>query len=249
MRFVLILLAGMSWAQSSFEVASIKPSNSEDRRVMVDYKPGGRFTAANVTARKLIQQAYRVKDFQITGGPSWIGSDVFDINAKPEEAVKMEEMPGMIQGLLAERFKLVVHRETKEMPVYALVVGKNGPKLKDADGTAQPMVRVRRGLLVAPRGDSGTLAELLASFLGRTVIDKTGLKGAFDMKLEWVPDENQVAMFSAMGVPEGFGAPAKDWQGPTLFTALEEQMGLRLESAKGPVELVVVDHIERPSAN
>ena len=201
---IAVALAGVACAQSSFEVASIKPSNSEDRRVSLRYESGGRFWAANVTVRKLMQEAYGVKDFQIVGGPSWIGSDFFDINAKPEDATKMDEVPVMIRALLAERFRLVKHRETKEMPVYALSVAKNGSKLKGADEAGQSMIRVRRGLLVAPKGEMKTLAELLSSFLGRTLIDRTGLTGAYDIKLEWVPDENQVAMFSGMGVPEGF---------------------------------------------
>jgi len=93
------------------------------------------------------------------------------------------------------------------------------------------------------------LAGQLSNFLGRAVVDKTGLTGIYDLKLEWVPDENQVAMFSAMGVPEGFGAPAPDWPGPTLFTALEEQLGLKLDSQKGSVETFAINRVERPSAN
>jgi uncharacterized protein (TIGR03435 family) len=111
------------------------------------------------------------------------------------------------------------------------------------------MIRIRRGLLAAPMAQMPMLADQLSNFLGRNVIDKTGLSGRYDLKLEWVPDEYQVAMFGAMGVPEGAGAPPPDWHGPSLFTALEEQLGLKLESQKGPVELFAIERVARPSAN
>jgi len=232
-----------------FEVASVKPSNSEDRRPFFDFQNAGQFRAANVTVRRLIQTAYRIKDYQISGGPSWLGSDLYDVTAKPETPPTQEQLMLMIQSLLAERFQLVLRRDSKEMPVYGLVVTKNGPKLKAGDESAPKIIRVRRGLLTAPQGNMPMLADQLSNVLGRAVIDRTGLSGRYDLKLEWVPDEYQVAMFGAMGVPEGFGAPPPDWHGPTLFTALEEQLGLRLESQKGSVEMFAIEHIERPSAN
>jgi uncharacterized protein (TIGR03435 family) len=253
--------------RSQFEVASIKPSNSADHRPLINFQNGGQLTAANVTVRRLIQLAYQIKDFQISGGPGWIGSDLYDINAKPEIPPKPDQMMVMIQSLLAERFQLVMRRDTREMPVYALVVAKNGPKLKDvnesdpdivdlskrpdlagAGGRAQFTI-VRRGRLMAQGSNMTSLANQLSNFLGRTVLDKTELTRTYDVKLEWVPDEYQAAMFGAMGVPEGFGAPPPDWHGPTLFTALEEQLGLKLESQKGPMEMFAIERIERPSAN
>ncbi len=173
----------------------------------------------------------------------------------------------MIQSLLAERFQLVMRRDTKEMQVYALVVAKNGPKFKDVKESDPNMVdlsnrpdlagagararftMIRRGRLTAQGSNMKALSNRLSDFLGRTVLDKPGLAETYEIKLEWVPDEYQVSMFSAMGVPEGFGAPAADWPGPTLFTALEEQLGLKLESQKGPVEVFTIERIERPSAN
>jgi bla regulator protein BlaR1 len=250
LRIAAFTLAAMAYAQPrpSFEVASIKPSNSADRRVMFNVQ-SGRFTAANVTVKKLIQEAYGIKDFQISGGPSWIGSDLFDLAAKPETSAKFDQIQLMLQSMLAERFQLVLRRETREMPVYALVVAKNGPKFEKANESAQPVVRIRRGLLVAPRGNMAVLATQLSNFLGRTVVDKTGLTGNYDLKLEWMPDENQVANFQAMGVPEGFGAPTPDPLGVSLFTALQEQLGLRLESQKGPVEMLVIERVEKPTEN
>jgi bla regulator protein BlaR1 len=263
-----LLAASIAYAQSppKFEVASIKPSNSEDRRLLFNVQPGGRVTVANFTVKKLIEEAYGIKDFQISGGPGWIASDPFDITAKAEGSTSpnFDQIKLMLQSLLAERFQLVVQRDTKEMPVYALVVAKNGPKFKEAHEsdpsiadlknppgvTGRPRFTiVRRGRVTAQGVDMKSLADDLSNFLGRVVVDKTALTGSYDLKLEWVPDENQVAMFQAMGVPEGFGAPPADWHGPTLFTALEEQLGLKLESQKGPVEIFTIERIERPSEN
>jgi uncharacterized protein (TIGR03435 family) len=217
--------------------------------------------------KRLIQAAYNIKDFQISGGPGWVSSDLFDINAKPESPAKPDQLMPMLQSLLAERFRLIIRRDTKEMPVYALVIAKNGPKFKDAHESdpnipelsgapdlpaGSPRARisiVRRGRLTVQGGDMAGLTSQLSSFLGRAVVDNTGLMGTYDLKLEWVPDENQVGNFQTIGVPEGFGAPPADWPGPTLFTALEEQLGLKLDSQKGPVEMVVIERVEKPSSN
>jgi uncharacterized protein (TIGR03435 family) len=266
----LMLAAGALYAQveharPAFEVASIRPSNSADRR---PYFGGdaGRFIANNVTVKKLIQNAYGVKDFQISVGPSWIGSDLFDISAKSESSMRPEDLWLMMQSLLADRFKLVIRRETKEMPVYGLVVAKNGAKfreVKESDpnmvdlsgrpelppGVRPRFIILRRGRLTAQGVDMETLAFRLTDFLGRAVVDKTGLTAKYDLRLEWAPDENQVAMFQAMGVPEGNGAPPPDWVGPSLYTALEEQLGLKLDSQKGPVEMFMIESVERPSGN
>lgn len=246
----LMLMAGFAYAQNqpSFEVASIKPSNSADRRPMFNVS-GGRFTAVNVTVKSLIKVAYGIKDFQISGGPGWAGSDLFDITANAESPAHMDQFALMLQSLLAERFQLIIRHETREMPVFALVIAKNGPKLTEASQSAAPVFKIRRGLLAAPKANLAELAYQLSNFLGQSVLDKTGLTGKYDLKLEWAPDENQVAMFSAMGVPEGNGAPSPDWPGPSLFTALEEQLGLKLESEKGPVEILAIERIEKPSAN
>jgi len=249
-------------AKPSFAVASIKPSNSADQRLRTKILPQ-QVTVSNVTVKKLIEIAYNLKDFQISGGPSWMDSALFDIDARPEGIGN----PGlMLQSLLAERFQLVVRHDTKELPVYALVVAKNGPKFKDAHesdpnipelngrsdipaGSRMRVNIVRRGRLTTQGSDMTTLASQLSRFLGRTVVDKTGLKGSYDLKLEWAPDEIQVANFQDLGVPEGAGAPPADWRGPTLFTALEEQLGLKLDSQKGSVEVLVVERVEKPSEN
>jgi bla regulator protein blaR1 len=265
-----LLAAGIACAQTQpkFEVASVKPSNSADRRMFFNVQPGGRVTVSNCTVKRLIQDAYGIKDFQIAGGPGWIGSDIFDITAKAEgSGTNFDQIKLMLQSLLAERFQLVLRRDTKEMPVYALVVDKNGPKFKAASesdpniidlsqrpdlagaGARHRFTIIRRGRLTAQGTNMTMVTSQLSDFLGRPVVDKTALTGTYDLKLEWVPDENQVAMFQTMGVPEGFGAPPRDWQGPSLFAALQEQLGLKLESQKGPVEIFTIERIERPSEN
>jgi uncharacterized protein (TIGR03435 family) len=262
-----LLAAGIISAQTppKFEVASIRPSNSADRRRLFNIEPGGRLTVANFPLKRLIEIAYGIKDFQISGGPGWIGSDFFDIVAKAESSItSRNQIQQLLQSLLAERFQLVVRRDTKEMPVYALVADKNGPKfkeahesdpsiadLKDPPGvTGRPRFTiVRRGRLTAQGVDMKSLADDLANFLGRVVVDKTALTSSYDVKLEWQPDENQVAMFQTMGVPEGFGAPSPDEHLPPIFAALQEQLGLKLESQKGPVEIFTIERIERPSEN
>ena len=249
-----------------FEVASIKPSNSADRRPLFRLTPG-QYTASNVTMKMLIRSAYDIQLFQITGGPGWVDSDLFDIAAKPQASAEHEQVMLMLQSLLADRFQLVIRRDTREMPVYAMIAAKNGPKFKEsnesdpniidlggggnpAGGASRPGVtKIRRGLLVSQEATMAGLAAHLSSILGRTVIDKTGLAGKYDLKVEWQPDENQVAMFQAMRVPEGFGAPAADPMGPSLFAALQEQLGLKLEPEKGPVEMFVVERVGKPSAN
>lgn len=263
-----LLAASIAAAQTPprFEVASVKPSNSADQRPLLNFQ-STQIRASNATVRRLIRVAYNIKDFQISGGPGWAASDLFDISAKTENPAQPDQLMAMLQSLLADRFRLVLRRDTKEMPVYALVVDKSGPKFKDAHESdpnipelsgrtdlpaAGPRLRVsiiRRGRLTIQGADMPGLATQLSNIVGRTVVDKTGLTGVYDLKLEWVPDENQVAAFQAIGVPEGFGAPPPDWQGPSLFTALEEQLGLKLDSQKGPVEMFAIERIERPTEN
>jgi uncharacterized protein (TIGR03435 family) len=282
----------------SFDVASIKPNRSGDRMVGLGNLPGGRLNAHNVTARMLMRMAFKVQDFQITGAPAWFDSEHYDIEAKPESGgaalddprkmtdsqrdAEMEKQRIRVQGLLADRFKLTLHRETREMPVYALVVAKGGPRLKesatvppDADqagpkfapgpppgggpGRGGLPVRGRgmmmgRGQLTGQAAPISLLTEVLSTQIGRTVIDRTGLKGVYDFSLKFTPDETQGLAFRGPGDgPAGAGPvdapPPPDPSGPSVFTALQEQLGLALESQKGPVEVLVIDHVEKPSEN
>jgi uncharacterized protein (TIGR03435 family) len=213
--------------------------------------------------------AWRVQAFQISGGPSWIDSVHYDVVAKPETRAKRDEIPLLLQALLADRFQLTIHRDTKELPVYALVLarkdGKLGPGLtesKEGGCTAPDPSRpppppepgkplsmscggmmVGRGRLTAVDVPISNMTPTLARLIGRTVLDQTGLSGKFDISMEWTPDESQ-----ALILPPGAPPPA-DANGLSIFTALQEQLGLKLGSTKGPVELLVIDRTEKPSEN
>jgi uncharacterized protein (TIGR03435 family) len=261
----------------SFEVASIKPNRSGDMRTGIRFQPG-RFTATGTTVLRLITLAYNVRDFQVSGGASWISSDKYDIDAKEpdgfsEELAKLpmdqrrEKMGLLLQSLLADRFQLKVSHGTKELPVYALVVGKNGPKIQVAKpGGTYPsgfkgpdgrpiggagMMRVGPGELTGQGVPLAFLVQQLAQRLGRNVLDQTGLKGNYDFTLKWTPDQSSAAMFQGppSGGPGPDSAPPPDPSGPSIFTAVQEQLGLKLESTKGPVEILIIDHVEPPSEN
>src|ERR1700736_4824299 len=201
----LLLIAGTTLvighaqeAPKQFEVASIKPADPNGRGMRGQMAPGGRLTANGVTVKFLIQQAYNIKEFQITGGPSWIGSERYDISTKAEGEgqITPEQLRTMMQGLLADRFKLTFHRETKEMPVYALVVGKNGPKMHeserapdgDREGRGRAQISLSRGQITAKGMSMTMLANQLSNRLGRNVLDKTGLTGNYDFTLEFTPE-------------------------------------------------------------
>ncbi len=240
-------------APLQFEVASSRPGNSEAKINDLELRPGGRLTGVNQSLRSLITRAYGVRAFQITGGPSWLDSAKFDIEAKREGNPTREQMTGMLQSLLADRFQLRVHSETKELPIYALLVAKNGPKLEPShsDGCTeptagvplpapgQPPIRIcgafnlQPGRITGLRTTMSQFAAALARYpFSQTVVDKTGIDGTYEITLQWTPDE-----------------PAVDRSGPSIFTAIQEQLGLRLESQKGPVETLVIDHVEKPSEN
>ena len=265
-------------ANPAFEVASVKPNKSGDGRVMIGMPPTGRFTATNVALRMLLTQAYEVQAFQIVGGPSWLGSDRFDIVAKaPEGAVAPEQLRPMLRALLADRFKLTVHRETREMPIYALVLarsdGKLGANLKPAKADCAALFRGRRGGGALPPppqpgqpiecglmmgfGNMNAggmpiteLARTLSGQMNRIVLDKTGLTGTYDFTLSYAPEGRG----GLPGGPPPPGAPEPlvngavvDPNAPALATALQEQLGLKLESQRGPVEMLVIDRVEQPT--
>ena len=214
-----------------FEVASIKPSAPGARGPTIYNPTRERFAITAITTKSLIAYAYDVRDFQVSGGPNWVGSEEYDIVAKPQGEPNNERIQAMARALLAERFNLTLHHESKEMPVLALVVSKGGPRLQPSVGTGGPEVRGGRGRLVARKVTMGVLAAQLAGrVLDRPVLDRTGIAGEFDVSLEWTPDE-------------------RSDRGPSIFTALQEQLGLKLETQRGVVDVLVVDHVERPSPN
>jgi bla regulator protein blaR1 len=277
MRTILVamLAAGLALAQSApapltFEVASIKPNNGDDRRIGIQFMPGGGLRTTGTTLKFLITFAYDVRDFQISGGPGWINSDRFDILAKsdrdaaeggPDDLRKMsdaqmktaqEQMRLKLQALLADRFQLTIHHETKDQPVYALVIGKNGSKLKESEvkqGDRRRMMRMGRSELNGEGVEIEMLTHTLSNVLGRPVIDRTGLKGNYDFKLTWTPDPGQSGGFGGPPPPGVEAPPPPDPNGPSIFTAVQEQLGLRLESQKGPVDLIVIDRVEKLSEN
>jgi uncharacterized protein (TIGR03435 family) len=225
-----------------FEVASVKPSKPGSRFSIVR-SPGGRLTVTNATLRMLVKAAYHLKDYQLSGGLNWVDSERFDIVAKPEGGG--DEIAPMLRSLLADRFKLTVRRETKELPVYALVPARNGPKLRDAKtGDSNTGGTIGRGHLTGHKMSIPELADVLSGSLDRTVLDRTGIQGVFDIELEWTPDVGQQG-----GDGRGNTEPSPDPSGPSIFAALQRQLGLRLEAQKGPVEVVVIDSASKPPEN
>jgi uncharacterized protein (TIGR03435 family) len=254
-----------------YEVATIKPSGpltfgSGKINFGIRYTDDG-FIVSSFPLKAIMQLAYGVQGYQISGGPDWVGSDRFDIDAKMDSAAAeaMQKLSPedralarkkMLATLLEDRFELTIHRESKELPVYTLVIGKNGPKLQEAkprdpgasavsgpNAIAVPKGSFQLGGTVGGASDGlrhislpnvpmGSLASILTQQLGKPVLDKTGLTGKYDLKLDWAPDDAQ-----------------GDVNGPSIFTAVQEQLGLKLESGKDAAELIVIDHVEKPSGN
>ena len=257
-----------------FEVAAVKVNKSGEQRRMIGFQPGGRLNMSNVPLRSMIANAYRLQAFQVVGGPSWIESENFDIVAKaPDGSGTPPQLQGMVRRLLADRFKLRVHTETREMPIYALVLaradGRLGPSLKPTSVDCEAVfagARGRGGLPPPPRpgepiqcgmrigpgtlnGGGLPLAEFsrtLSVVTGRVVTDKTGLTGPHDFELSWTPEAGAGGLFGGPGGGGPPGAPAPDPNGPSIFTAVQEQLGLKLDAQRGPVEVLVVDSAEMP---
>jgi len=272
---------------SAFEVASIKPNKSGTNQRQFNVEPNGRFTAINVPLADLVRFAYAEPGPDGLLGPlppnrlavakAWVGgatalqSDKFDVIATTEAGASQEQVFLMLRALLAERFKLVVHRETKDLPIYALVIarkdGRLGPRLRPSSvdcsaapsesPTASPaagefVAEPCKGLRNVPGKATGravtipTLARLMSGWVDdhRPVEDRTGLTGNFDIDLDWTPDR------PLPPPPAGAPAlPAADSNGAGLFTALQEQLGLKVESTKDSIDILVVDHAEHPTEN
>jgi uncharacterized protein (TIGR03435 family) len=265
-------------ALPQFEVASIKPSAPDERQTSIRLAPG-RANVTNATLKELISSAWRIEPFRISGGPAWLDSARYDISAKSGNgSPKRDETLPMLQSLLTDRFQLKIQRGTKELPIYALAVAKNGklgPWLTESKpGSCKPydpatpptlpepgnsgrggrgnggsselpcgsLIRTPRGLTAAsvPVAD---LIPTLMQVLGRTVADKTGLIGNFDIMFEWIPDAGR-------GGRNGRGdSSLADSSGPSIFTLIQEQLGLKLVSERGPVEIFMIERAEKPSEN
>jgi len=282
-------------ATPAFEVASVKPTKPGDDRSGLAFQPGGRFTANNLSLRQLIGFAYGaarpLPEFQILGGPNWIGTDRFDILAKAERDtaepgaaspaasgganIPPQVLRLMLQALLADRFQLKVHSESRELPIYALVMSsvdrKIGSRLRPSTADCAALFAARRaargngppqgpppeerplcGIRVAPGNMSGgtialsQLTNALSGFVDRVVLDRTALSGTFDLDLQWTPDQSANPSLATL---RGGSPPPPPTDGPSLFAALQEQLGLRLESTKGPVDIVVIEGAERPKGD
>lgn len=237
------------WSQTQpatdaeFEVVSIKPATPGKRGYSIRPLPG-RLQAQNVTLKLLLAEAYHVYDFQIAG-PKWIDVDRYDLEAKISGAVSPSktQLRAMLQKLLTERFGVLVRRESKEMSVYALQLGKGESKLQPTKHSDSPIIfRVfQRRQIVAENAPLQNLTDALTWLLGRPVLDQTGLQGFFDYKLEWSPDEMQLRSQEALPETEG--------NAPSLVAALREQVGLRLVSTRGPADLIVVEKAHRSTPN
>lgn len=262
----------------SFEVASIKLNRTGRNSQFLGFNDPSRFNTSNTSAKALIEFAFHVQSFQISGGPSWINSARFDIQAKVDDSVasQLQKLPPdqrvepfrlMLRSLLADQFELKLDHQTKEMPVYALLVAKGGARLNpttvDLTRPASPNSTPRgpgARMTMSVDGPQRLRATSmpmrnLAIFLGvqpelsgRLVLDETGMKGKYDFTLEWTREQ--------LGPPPDDGTarsignrPLPDVSGPSLFTAIQEQLGLKLQPQKGPVEILVIDRIEKPSEN
>ncbi len=243
----------------SFDVASIHVNNYDrTNHSHISSSGGSDFRAINVTALQLVQWAYNFPDSRITGAPSWLTSAKFDITAKSDPDndnalralpwdIALQQRRKMLQSLLDDRFHLTAHIETKTLPIFALVVGKSGPKFAPVkDGPKHVDVTGRSsGVTINITSSShamADLAEVLYRYTGRVVVDKTGLQGNYTISLKFAPDDSRAA------VPNSDTSSAPD-SGPSVFTALKEQLGLELKSDKGQVDILVIDHIDPPSEN
>lgn len=227
----------------AFEAATVKPNTSGSGGSSTN-STNGLLRITNQTLQSMIQYAYNVRDFQIVGGPGWMRSDRYDVVAKPETGAHDQQMKAMLKTLLADRFQLQLHREMRPGAVYALVVGKNGSKLKPAEESPSSGTSSGRdpatgqSTLKGTRQSADELAANLAARVGRPVVNRTGLDGKFDFELSWAPD---------LTLTRTSGDKPPEVSGPSIFTAVQEQLGLRLESDKGEFEVLVIDKAERPT--
>jgi uncharacterized protein (TIGR03435 family) len=261
---VLLVAAGATFAQSpatrpafsDFEVATVKPTAPDWQGGAYFTMQGGhRFIVQNYTLKALIGAAWNLNPRLISGGPTWAGSDHYDVVAGTpgELSPDTDEQMSMLRTLLANRFKLTFHREQKELSIYALTVANGGPKIKQSDalpsGVRQALVfrlfPERRALLPARDATMAEFASVLQRGpLDRPVVNKTGLAGRYDFSLDWAPDESAFG-----GLIAGRQPLPDDAAEPDLFTAVQQQLGLKLEATRGPVVTFVIDQAERPSEN
>jgi uncharacterized protein (TIGR03435 family) len=228
----LITVASLLCAQT-FEVASIHLNPSGTTDSVINFPETGRLTVTNATLKTLIRAAWGIQNDQVFGGPKWLDTDRYDIEAKTSGRITEDQDQSLLQNLLADRFRLKTHEEQREQPVYALTVAK--PGLIAANTGAGASIHTNRGpgktRIAVTNIGLNQFAGMLARQLGRTVLNKTGLSGNYDFALEWDPDQ------------------LPDSQTPSVFTALQQQLGLRLDSQKATVPVLVIDSADHPSDN
>ena len=227
----LIVVSLMAQDRLTFEVASVKPNPAGPEVGFTrGFAPNGGFTARNLSVWNLISSAYGLRDLQISGGPAWIKTQGFDIQAQPASPVPRTQSLSMLQALLEDRFRLTFHRETRVQPAYALIVSDRGPRLpQPGEGRGRNLL----GDFDMPSMTLETLCQVFEIELERTVVNQTGLHGPYAIKLEWASDKT----------------PVQDSSIASLFTAVQEQLGLKLVTARAPVELFIIDGIEQPTEN
>jgi uncharacterized protein (TIGR03435 family) len=250
---LVLATAGLAASQISY-VASVKPNNSAEARGFSEYHPGGRFSATAVSVRVLIHIAYRNQDYQLVGGPAWFSTKRYDIAAKVDDNPPPSQEV-FLRALLADRFELAVHNETRQLPIFALVPARSDGRLgqhltksdfdcaaymaaphalPDAQRTPACGTRINIGMLSGKSIAMTQLATSLIPFVGRFTIDRTGLAGRFDVELTWTPEQVSESPETA---------------GPSIFTAIQEELGLKLAAERGPVDVLIVDRAKEPSEN
>jgi uncharacterized protein (TIGR03435 family) len=253
--------ATASKSSSSFEVASIKPDHLDGHVTRFSVNADS-LIASGVTLKRLILYAYNIKDFQLSGGPGWVNSESYEVQAKIDDSTvealsklspsqRSEQHRLMIQSLLAERFKLKISRSSKEVPIYALVLVKSGPRFGQSAMTdnTQRGFRSNNGNLTAKGMGINQFAEWLSGVVGRKVVDKTDLQGTYDFSMSYNNRREGLTPPSPADAGGQELAPLPDSSEPTIFTALNEQLGLKLVPEKGPVEVFIIDSVEKPSEN
>jgi uncharacterized protein (TIGR03435 family) len=236
-------------ASPGIEVATIKPTKPDEQHFMLVFR-GGRFQTTNVSLSKLLAFSYGVQEKQLIGLPPWAETDKYDIDAKPDTngAPNKKQLQGMVQKLVADRFKLTFHHDTKELSVYALSVAKTGAKLtksENQDGLPGFGLRGLGAVTVRNATMSDFAAMMQETVLDRPVVNQTELAGRYDFSLNWTPDDSQFGGMAAKMPPPTDNANPP----PALYTAIQEQIGLKLDATKAPTDVMVIDHVEKPSEN
>jgi uncharacterized protein (TIGR03435 family) len=260
---VCVIAPLLAQAPPEFEVASLKPNDAGGRGFAMMALPGGKLNANNVSLRRLVAVAYSVTDFQILGSVPWLDSARWDMEARAPGPAGLPQLRLMLRTLLDDRFKLKFHRETREMKIYTLTVvrpgGPPGSGLVESaagecgaettqqaalkNGTPCGVMNLGAGSVSGQRARISQLCDRLSALLSTTVVDKTGLQGYYNVTMTWAPDPDMERMLN------GDPPPASDVSGPSVFAAIQEQLGLKLTPGKGPVEVIVIDSVEKASGN